>query len=204
MMIPLRALVRRDLRLFFVDRRAVLMSFLAPIVIASFFGYIFGGQGANHQGTITRQMLAFATFTEHDVSEQTLVDAVANVSGNIVKLPAGWQHGTALETAATDGATVKFKRVSYEALVDSPLIAGKYFRKFDLDPGGRSRVTLDVAADEPQYLEARPPAVTVAPPPPPMRYGVLCCQAILFVLPSIAVKVPLIWVPIGAACVPPT
>ncbi|MDP8982081.1 MAG: ABC transporter permease [Acidobacteriota bacterium] len=43
MMIPFRALVRRDLQLFFSDRRAVLMSFVAPIVIASFFGYIFGG-----------------------------------------------------------------------------------------------------------------------------------------------------------------
>ena len=38
-----QALVRRDLRLFFQDRRAVTMSFVAPIVIASFFGYIFGG-----------------------------------------------------------------------------------------------------------------------------------------------------------------
>jgi ABC-2 type transport system permease protein len=37
-----RALVRRDLRLFFQDRRAVTMSFVAPIVIGSFFGYIFG------------------------------------------------------------------------------------------------------------------------------------------------------------------
>ena len=38
-----QALVRRDLRLFFQDKRAVTMSFVAPIVIASFFGYIFGG-----------------------------------------------------------------------------------------------------------------------------------------------------------------
>jgi ABC-2 type transport system permease protein len=37
------ALVRRDLRLFFMDRRAVTMSFVAPILIASFFGYLFGG-----------------------------------------------------------------------------------------------------------------------------------------------------------------
>jgi ABC-2 type transport system permease protein len=37
------ALVRRDLRLFFMDKRAVTMSFVAPIVIASFFGYLFGG-----------------------------------------------------------------------------------------------------------------------------------------------------------------
>jgi ABC-2 type transport system permease protein len=37
------ALVRRDLHLFFMDRRAVIMSFVAPILIASFFGYVFGG-----------------------------------------------------------------------------------------------------------------------------------------------------------------
>jgi len=38
-----QALVRRDLRLFFQDKRAVTMSFVAPIAIASFFGYIFSG-----------------------------------------------------------------------------------------------------------------------------------------------------------------
>jgi ABC-2 type transport system permease protein len=37
------ALVRRDLRLFVLDRRAMVMSFVAPIVIGSFFGYLFGG-----------------------------------------------------------------------------------------------------------------------------------------------------------------
>jgi ABC-2 type transport system permease protein len=39
------AMVRRDLRLFFLDKRAMTMSFVAPIVIASFFGYLFGGVG---------------------------------------------------------------------------------------------------------------------------------------------------------------
>jgi len=38
---PLLAMIRKDLRLFFTDRRAVVMSFAAPIVIASFFGAIF-------------------------------------------------------------------------------------------------------------------------------------------------------------------
>src|ERR1700732_5118540 len=37
------ALVRRDLHLFFMDRRALIMSFVAPILLASFFGYVFGG-----------------------------------------------------------------------------------------------------------------------------------------------------------------
>ncbi len=51
---------------------------------------LFDGQGADGKGTITPAMLAYTTFTEHDVSEQTLVDSVANLSGNLLKLPAGW------------------------------------------------------------------------------------------------------------------
>ena len=38
-----RAMVRKDLLHFFNDRRAVIMSFAAPIAIASFFGFIFSG-----------------------------------------------------------------------------------------------------------------------------------------------------------------
>ena len=37
------ALVRKDLRIFLGDRRAVMMAFAAPILIGSFFGYVFGG-----------------------------------------------------------------------------------------------------------------------------------------------------------------
>ena len=41
--IPLLALIRKDLQLFFADRRSVIVSFVVPIAIASFFGSIFGG-----------------------------------------------------------------------------------------------------------------------------------------------------------------
>jgi len=51
MWIPFLALIRRDLKLFFADRRAVLMSIVAPIAIASFFGYIFGGSGAQKEAS---------------------------------------------------------------------------------------------------------------------------------------------------------
>jgi ABC-2 type transport system permease protein len=46
-MIPFLALVRKDLKLFFNDRKAVVVGLVAPIVLASFFGYLFGGQGGN-------------------------------------------------------------------------------------------------------------------------------------------------------------
>ena len=49
----LSAMVRKDLALFFADRRALVMAFAAPIAIASFFGSIFPG-GASPQSAPTR------------------------------------------------------------------------------------------------------------------------------------------------------
>ena len=49
---------------------------------------IFGGQGSGN-GTITPEMLDYVTFVQHDVSEQTLVDVVGNMSGALAELPAG-------------------------------------------------------------------------------------------------------------------
>ena len=43
MMTAAAAIVRKDLLMFFSDRRAVIMSFVAPVAIASFFGFIFSG-----------------------------------------------------------------------------------------------------------------------------------------------------------------
>jgi predicted metalloprotease with PDZ domain len=71
-----------------------------------------------------------------------------------VKLPSGWQYATALEAdggAAADGS-IAFKPVSFEVLVDSPMFAGKYFRRVDLEAPG-APVHLDLFADEAKDLE---------------------------------------------------
>lgn len=73
-----------------------------------------------------------------------------------IKLPTGWNYGTALEASATAGDTVTFKPVALDTLVDSPMFAGRHFRKIDLDPGGRSRVTMNLMADEAYQLEMTP------------------------------------------------
>ena len=73
-----------------------------------------------------------------------------------VKLPAGFTAATALETAAADGDVTTYKPVDFETLIDSPMIAGRYFRRYDLDPGGPARASLDVVADKPEELEATP------------------------------------------------
>ncbi len=49
----IRALIRNDIRLYFADRRAVIVGVVVPILIAAFFGYIFSGAGqSENQGRI--------------------------------------------------------------------------------------------------------------------------------------------------------
>src|SRR5207247_790914 len=71
------ALVRRDLRLFFMDRRAVTMSFVAPIVIASFFGYLFGGVTSDNA---TKIKVAAVDQDASEVSQQVIAALAANKS----------------------------------------------------------------------------------------------------------------------------
>jgi predicted metalloprotease with PDZ domain len=74
-----------------------------------------------------------------------------------VHLPGGWQFGTALEPASRAGPLTTFKPVSFETLIDSPMFAGRYFKRFDLtDPGAAVPVHLDVVADRPELLDAKP------------------------------------------------
>ncbi len=73
-----------------------------------------------------------------------------------VTLPAGWQFGTALEPETQTGGRVTFKPVTLNVLLDSPLLAGRYFERVDLDPGGPAPVHLDVVADRPEDLVIKP------------------------------------------------
>jgi predicted metalloprotease with PDZ domain len=73
-----------------------------------------------------------------------------------VRLPDGWQFGTALETVSADAGFTTFKPVPLNTLVDSPIFAGRYFKRVDLDPGGVAPVHLDVVADRASLLEVKP------------------------------------------------
>ncbi len=69
----------------------------------------------------------------------------------VVKYPEGWSAASALPARA-DGATYRYTRTDYETLVDSPVVAGRYYRAVPLS----DRVTLDVFADTADELEAKP------------------------------------------------
>ena len=54
-----------------------------------------------------------------------------------IRLPEGWKYGTALTPTHDAGNTAEFAPVSLTRLVDSPLIAGQFYRQVQLTSGGR-------------------------------------------------------------------
>jgi ABC-2 type transport system permease protein len=82
------ALIRNDIRLYFADRRAVIVGVLVPILIAAFFGYVFGGTGKNadagripiavvdeDQSTVSRAITA--DLTADKLLQVTALDRIA-------------------------------------------------------------------------------------------------------------------------------
>lgn len=65
-----------------------------------------------------------------------------------VTLPSGWKFATALQMASRSGNTLQFKPLHFNELVDSPLIAGKYFNRVDLNPGAKVPVYLNMVGNQ--------------------------------------------------------
>ena len=84
-----------------------------------------------------------------------------------VTTPATWKYGTALELVSSTGGGLSgitsteadektastFKTVSLEQLVDSPVLAGRWFKEVALAPEISPKHYLDMAADGPEDLE---------------------------------------------------
>ena len=73
-----------------------------------------------------------------------------------LKLPSGWMFGTALPGPKQNGDTIDFSAVPLDTLVDSPVLAGRFFRKIDLTPGQNPDNEIDIAADSQAALAVTP------------------------------------------------
>jgi predicted metalloprotease with PDZ domain len=89
----------------------------------------------------------------HDTRDITFVPSVT--------LPQDWKFGSALRAASVSGNTTSFKPVTFNDLVDSPIYAGRYFKRVDLAPGAKVSVHLDIVADAPKDLALTPAQVTM-------------------------------------------
>jgi predicted metalloprotease with PDZ domain len=73
-----------------------------------------------------------------------------------LKLPDGWKFGTALPVANSSGGKIEFSPAPLETLIDSPVIAGEFFRTIDLSPGKSPTQVIDIVADSAAALEMKP------------------------------------------------
>ncbi|WP_339930367.1 peptidase M61 [uncultured Brevundimonas sp.] len=68
-----------------------------------------------------------------------------------IRLPEGWNYGTALTTTTFTDGVATFEPSDLYTLVDSPMFAGAHFRRIDIDPTGNS-VHLNIVADSTENI----------------------------------------------------
>jgi predicted metalloprotease with PDZ domain len=72
-------------------------------------------------------------------------------------LPEGWKFGSSLPVDKESGKEIVFKPISLDLLVDSPVIAGEYYRAIDITPPGEPiHHELDLVADSAVALNLSP------------------------------------------------
>ena len=72
-------------------------------------------------------------------------------------LPDGWKFGTPLPVESQTGNEVAFKPIDLVYLVDSPVIAGQYYRAIDITPPGEPiHHEIDIVADSQDALNMSP------------------------------------------------
>lgn len=69
-----------------------------------------------------------------------------------VKIPEGWQLGTALEPDGEAAGVHRFRPVPLSTLVDSPVLSGRFFKEIALAPDVTPKHFLDIAGDGPEDL----------------------------------------------------
>ena len=104
-------------------------------------------------GASTSANLALLSWNELVVYPDGMKAADVMVTPSL-KVPEGWKYGTALEsTGAPNAQSTSFKTVSLEQLVDSPVLAGRWFREIPLATDVTPKHFLDLAGDGPEDLD---------------------------------------------------
>ncbi len=120
------------------------------------FDYLESGMSAGPAaGSATNKLLVFTW--NQALLYPAGIPAAQLVYAPTLRLPAGWKFGSALALANQAGSDVVFQPVTLERLVDSPVIAGQYFRAFDITPPGDAvHHEVDFVADSEAALAMSP------------------------------------------------
>jgi len=102
-------------------------------------------------GASTSANLAIVSWNEFVLYPAGTPAAEVKIAPSI-KVPEGWKFGTALTRSSSEGDTTHFQPVPLDMLVDSPLLAGRFFKEIPLAEEVTPKHYLDMAADGPEDL----------------------------------------------------
>jgi predicted metalloprotease with PDZ domain len=102
-------------------------------------------------GASTSANLAIVSWNEFTLYPAGMAAADIQFEPSIT-LPDGWKSATALTEAKRAGNIIHFQPLSLEMLVDSPLLAGRFFKEIPLASEITPKHYLDLAADGPEDL----------------------------------------------------
>ena len=86
-----------------------------------------GGYGAGPAATAKLAILNWYLLTLYPLEKKQHVRDIPVKAS--LKLPSGWQAGTALPIESTRAGFVQYKTESLETVLDSPVLCGLYFRE---------------------------------------------------------------------------
>lgn len=67
-----------------------------------------------------------------------------------LRLPSGWKQASALTSESTADGVLDYPTVSLATLVDSPVLAGKFFATYEIPSHSKKKIFVDIAADAPE------------------------------------------------------
>jgi len=123
--------------------------------IEAHYDFLLPSGGQFSSGVSSTEQLVLMSWNQVVLSPSGLPSDSVMVSASL-KLPSGWHYGTALPVQSEGPNGISFATASLTRLVDSPVLAGAYFRSVPLNPGGSPPVFLDMAADSREALEIEP------------------------------------------------
>jgi predicted metalloprotease with PDZ domain len=120
------------------------------------FDYIEPGGGGMGFGGSATDKLVIVSWNQN-VLYPAGVPAAEITYKPTLRLPEGWKFGTALAQESVAGNEITFMPVALDRLVDSPVIAGEYYRAVDVTPPGEPiHHEIDMVADSEAALEMNP------------------------------------------------
>ena len=110
------------------------------------------GEIGADSSTFSTQQLAIVNFSSLVLYPKGAPSDQQTYQATLV-IPDGWRYGTALPIGRESSNSVEFKPSSLTTLVDSPVLAGRYFQTVDLAPGSSVPQVLHLAGDSAQSIE---------------------------------------------------